>query len=101
MDKALQPICTTPKLEPALELHSRAAPSVEAHHRVNNPDTARNSGGRRIKRNNNNNNHKIKKERSLMSMKSYISVRSITGKIELTSSIKYLKKNILTNLVTQ
>ena len=37
-----------PNQEPALELHSRAAPSVEAHHRVNGPDTGRNSGGRRI-----------------------------------------------------
>ena len=36
--------------EPALELHSRAAPSVEAHHRVNGPDTERNSGGRWIKK---------------------------------------------------
>ena len=34
--------------EPALELHSRAAPSVEAHHCVNGPDTERNSGGRSI-----------------------------------------------------
>ena len=36
--------------EPTLELHSRAAQSVEAHHRVNSPDTGRNSGGRRIKK---------------------------------------------------
>ena len=36
--------------EPALELHSRAAPSVEAHHRINGPDTERNSGGRWIKK---------------------------------------------------
>ena len=34
--------------EPALELQSRAAPNVEAHHRVNGSDTERNSGGRRI-----------------------------------------------------
>ena len=34
--------------EPALELHSRAAPRVEAHHRVNNLNTGRNSGGTRI-----------------------------------------------------
>ena len=34
----------------ALELHSRAAPSVEANHRVNGPDTERNSGGRGIKK---------------------------------------------------
>ena len=27
-----------PNQEPALEIHSRAAPSVEAHHRVNGPD---------------------------------------------------------------
>ena len=31
-----------------LELHSRAAPSVESHHHVNGPDTGRNYGGRRI-----------------------------------------------------
>ena len=31
-----------------LPLHSRAAPSVEAHHHVNSPDTGRNSGGRCI-----------------------------------------------------
>ena len=28
---------TSPKSEPGLELHSRAAPSVEAHHRVSGP----------------------------------------------------------------
>ena len=39
---------TSPKSEPALELHSRDAPSVEAHHRVNGPNAGRNSGGRRI-----------------------------------------------------
>ena len=38
----------SPKSESALELHSRAAPSVEAHHRVNSPNTGRNSGGRGI-----------------------------------------------------
>ena len=38
----------SPESEPALELHSRAAPSVEAHHHVNGPDTGRNLGGRRI-----------------------------------------------------
>ena len=36
--------------ESALELHSRAEPSVEAHHLVNGADTGRNSGGRRIKK---------------------------------------------------
>ena len=36
------------KSVPALELHSRAAPSVEAHHRVNSPNTGRNSGGGQI-----------------------------------------------------
>ena len=36
--------------EPALELHSRAVPSVDAHHGVNGPDTGSNSGGRRIKK---------------------------------------------------
>ena len=40
--------CTSPKSEIALELHSRAAPSVEAHHCVNDPEPGRNSGGRRI-----------------------------------------------------
>ena len=30
--------------EPAQELQSRAAQSVEAHHHVNGPDTGRNSG---------------------------------------------------------
>ena len=36
--------------KPALELHSWAAPSVEAHHSVNGPNTGRNSGGRQIKK---------------------------------------------------
>ena len=35
---------------PALKLHSGAAPSVEAHHRVNGPDRGRNSGARWIKK---------------------------------------------------
>ena len=35
---------------PESELHSRAAPSVEAHHRSVGPDTGRNSGGRQIKK---------------------------------------------------
>ena len=39
-----------PKSELALELLSRAAPMVEAHHRVNDPNTERNSGGRQIKK---------------------------------------------------
>ena len=34
--------------EPTLELQSRAAPSVEAFHSVNGPDTGRNSRGRRV-----------------------------------------------------
>ena len=38
-----------PNQVPALGLHNRAVPSVEAHHHVNGPDTGRNSGGRRIK----------------------------------------------------
>ena len=38
----------SPNQEPALELHSRAEPSVEAHHSSVGPDTGRNSGGRRI-----------------------------------------------------
>ena len=38
----------SPNQEPALELHSRFAPSVEAHHRVNSHATGRNSEGRRI-----------------------------------------------------
>ena len=37
-----------PIQEPTLELHSRAVPSVEAHHRVNGPNTGRNSGDRQI-----------------------------------------------------
>ena len=40
----------SPESEPAQELNRRAAPSVEAHHRVNGPNTGRNSGGRRIKK---------------------------------------------------
>ena len=35
--------------EPALELHSRAVPSLKAHHRGNGPDKGRNSGGRQKK----------------------------------------------------
>ena len=35
--------------KPTLELHSRAAPSVAAHHHVNGPNTGRNSRGRQIK----------------------------------------------------
>ena len=41
---------TSPKSEPHLELHSRAAQSVEAHHRSDGPDTRINSGGRWIKK---------------------------------------------------
>ena len=33
--------------------HSRAAPSVEAHHRVSGPNTGRNCGGRQIKKDKN------------------------------------------------
>ena len=33
---------------PALELHCRAAVGVEAHYRVNGPNTGRNSGGKWI-----------------------------------------------------
>ena len=36
--------------EPALELQSRAVPSVEAHHRSFGPDAGRNYGGKRIKK---------------------------------------------------
>ena len=39
----------SPKSEPALELHNRAVPSMEAHYHVNGPNTGRNSGGRQIK----------------------------------------------------
>ena len=39
------------KLEPALELQSRAVPSVEAHQCSDGPDTGRNSGGRQIIKN--------------------------------------------------
>ena len=41
---------TSPKSELALDLHCRAAQSVEAHHRVSRPNTGRNSGGRQIKK---------------------------------------------------
>ena len=41
---------TRPKSEPALELISRAAPSVEAYHRSVSPDAGGNSGRRRIKK---------------------------------------------------
>ena len=34
---------------PALELHSRAAPSVEAHYCSVGPDTGKNSGGKQKK----------------------------------------------------
>ena len=40
--------CISPKSVPALELHSRAAPSVEAHHHSDGPDAGRNSRGRWI-----------------------------------------------------
>ena len=40
---------TSPKSEPALELHSRAATSVEAHHCVSSPNTGINSIGKREK----------------------------------------------------
>ena len=40
-----------PESEPALELHSRAVPSVEAHHHVHSPNTGRNSGGSQIIKN--------------------------------------------------
>ena len=40
----------SPKSEPALELISRAATSVEAHHRSVGPGAGRNSGGRQIKK---------------------------------------------------
>ena len=39
---------TSPKTEPALVLHSRAAPSVEAHNCVSGPNTGINSVGRQI-----------------------------------------------------
>ena len=37
-----------PKSEPALELHIRAAPSVEAHHYSVGPATGRNLAGRQM-----------------------------------------------------
>ena len=40
---------TSPKSEPTLELHSRAALSVEAHPRSVCPDAGRNYGGRQKK----------------------------------------------------
>ena len=39
---------TSPKSQPALWLHSSAAPSVEAHHHVKGSNTGRNSDGRWI-----------------------------------------------------
>ena len=47
IDKALK---TNLDTSPKSELISRAAPSVEAHHRSVGPDTGRNSGGKRIKK---------------------------------------------------
>ena len=41
---------TSPKSEPALELISRAAPSVEAHHHSVGPDAGKNFRGRWIKK---------------------------------------------------
>ena len=38
----------SPKSEPALELHSKAAPRVEAHQHSDGPDAGENSGGRRV-----------------------------------------------------
>ena len=40
---------TSPKSEASLQLHSRAVPSVEAHHRVGVLNTGRNSGGSKKK----------------------------------------------------
>ena len=49
IEKAFKPISIqAPNQEPPLELHSKAVPRVEAHHRVNGPDPGRNSGGRQI-----------------------------------------------------
>ena len=42
----------------ALELHSRAAPSVEAHYRVSGPNTGRNSGEKADKKIRNRNSSK-------------------------------------------
>ena len=49
-----------PNREPALELHSRAVPNVEAHHRVNSPNTGRNFEERWIKKNVSKNNLPLK-----------------------------------------
>ena len=46
IDKALKPIWIPPESEPALDLISRAAPSVDAHHRSVGPNAGRNSRGR-------------------------------------------------------
>ena len=48
----------SPESSAALELHSRAAPSVGAHRRLSGPTRGRNSGGRRI----------IKKGRKILSL---------------------------------
>ena len=45
----MQTLNKSPKSEPALEHHSRVAPSVEAHHGVSGPYTGRNSRGRQKK----------------------------------------------------
>ena len=57
--------------EPALELHSWAAPSVEAHHHVNRPDTGRNSGERQIR------NYDIKKVGNNCYLKMVYSIEKI------------------------
>ena len=41
---------TSPKSEPALEPHSRVAPSQEAHHCSDVPDAGRKSRGRQTKK---------------------------------------------------
>ena len=51
---------TSPESEPALELFSRAAPSVETHPHSVGPDAGRNSGGRRIKKRKNDQTGRLK-----------------------------------------
>ena len=58
LGKRMEAMQKGPTSEPALELQSRAVPSVEAHHRVNSPDTGRNLGGRRIKK------HPLRKDKT-------------------------------------
>ena len=85
VDKGLKPIwIQAPNQEPALELHSRAAPSVEAHHHVKGPDTGRNFGGRRI----------IKNYKKLIFTRSF----SLVEKYVVNYNYKFLSNEIVFDL---